>query len=152
MHKVKNSLEVGTALFIILLFLAAMSCPVIAEGTNQTDASQNVKAGKVAAGSAPEIAPGMARKLLERIEILEKEVKTIQMRNRRVEGDKAWEISHTRHALVALITYILATVVLWMISIEKPYLGALIPTLGYVLSTLTLGCAKSYWIANYFVR
>jgi hypothetical protein len=152
MHKAKYSLEVAIALLIIWLFLAAMSCPVIAEGTNQTDASQNVKAGKAAAGSAPEIGTETAGKLLKRVETLEKEVNAIQMRNRKVEGDKAWEISHTRHFIVLLITYILATVVLWMLSIEKPYLGALIPTLGYFLSTLTLEGAKDLWIANYFVR
>ena len=152
MHKAKYSLEVAIALLIIWLFLAAMSCPVIAQGTNQTDASRNGKVGKAMTDSAPEIGTETAGKLLKRVETLEKEVNAIQMRNRKVEGDKAWEISHTRHFIVLLITYILATVVLWMLSIEKPYLGALIPTLGYFLSTLTLEGAKDLWIANYFVR
>ena len=150
MHGGKNSLERWTALFNKMLFLAAMSCPVIAQGTNQTDASRNGKVGKAMTDSAPEIRPESAKKLLEKIETLEREVKTIQMRNRRVEGDKAWEISHIRHILVAVITYILATLVLWLISIEKPYLGALIPTLGFILSTLTLECAKRFWISHFF--
>ncbi len=88
--------------------------------------------------------------LRKRIEALEREIESIERRNRRVEGDKAWETSLARHALVALITYLLATLVLWLISIKEPYLGALIPTLGYVLSTRTMEWGKRYWIDHIF--
>ena len=103
-------------------------------------------------GTSGEINKQTAQVLLERIEALEREIKTIKMRNRRVEGDKAWEISHIRHVLVALITYVLAAAVLWLISFDEPYRGALIPTLGYVLSTLTLESAKRFWIASFLRR
>ena len=86
--------------------------------------------------------------LVERIETLEREIQAIKERNKRVEADKAWEISNTRHALIALITYILATLVLWLLSFDVPFLGALIPTLGYILSTLTIQFGKKHWISR----
>jgi hypothetical protein len=103
-------------------------------------------------GSVVEISQESEKILLQRIEALEREMESIKRRNSRVEGDKAWETSRARHVLVALITYLLATVVLWLISIEEPYFGALIPTIGFMLSTLTLEWCKKYWIAHYFGR
>jgi hypothetical protein len=87
--------------------------------------------------------------LLSRIESLEAKVIAIERRNRRVEADKAWETSYARMLLIAVITYILASLVLWIIQVQNPHLGALIPTLGYALSTLTLSAGKEIWI-KYF--
>lgn len=97
--------------------------------------------------SSVEIRRETANDLVKRIEALEREIHTIKERNKRVEADKAWETSNTRRALIALITYILATLVLWLISIEEPYLGAFIPTLGYILSTLTIQFGKKLWVS-----
>jgi hypothetical protein len=74
----------------------------------------------------------------ERISQLEDAVKRLEERNRRVEGDKAWEVSLTRKLSVALLTYVVAVPVLLSIGSSKPFLDGLIPVIGYLLSTLSL--------------
>jgi len=76
---------------------------------------------------------------------IEEEIQNIQERNRRVEIDKAWETSWTRRVFIATVTYIIAGVWLVMIHDSKPLLKALIPTVGYLLSTLSLPFIKKWW-------
>ena len=73
----------------------------------------------------------------------------IEERNARVELDKAWETSKIRRALIATITYCVATYFLWRIGIEEPFANALVPTGGYILSTLTLPKMKHHWMKKY---
>lgn len=74
------------------------------------------------------------------------EVEEIKERNRRVEMDKAWETSFTRRILIAAVTYIVATIWLSVIGVGNSFLNATVPTLGYVLSTLSLPFIKNWWI------
>lgn len=78
-----------------------------------------------------------------------KSINQIVERNSRVELDKAWETSKTRRACIAVVTYGIACFFMWRIGISEPYLNALIPTGGYVLSTLSLSFVKSWWIEKY---
>ncbi|MDR1026187.1 MAG: hypothetical protein LBL47_02190 [Lactobacillus sp.] len=80
---------------------------------------------------------------------LEKEVKKIIERNKKVEADKAWETSFSRKILVALATYFVMILVMHALDLDKPYIGAIIPTLGFVLSTLSVNFARSIWIKFY---
>lgn len=73
-------------------------------------------------------------------------IKALQARNARVEADKAWETSWTRRLIIAAITYVLASALLVWIRAPQPFLAALVPTGGYLLSTLTLGFAKNWWL------
>ncbi|HEX5797868.1 MAG TPA: hypothetical protein VFX79_00800 [Candidatus Saccharimonadales bacterium] len=77
---------------------------------------------------------------------LEKRITAIEARNKKVELDKAWETSLLRRCLVATLTYIV--VVLFMLSadIEKPFVSALIPTIGFLLSTMTVSFIKNWWL------
>lgn len=77
---------------------------------------------------------------------LEEEVKQIVERNKRVEADKAWETSGFRKILIFLITYIVASVWLYIIENNAPLLNALVPSLGWLLSTLMLPSIKTWWI------
>jgi hypothetical protein len=77
---------------------------------------------------------------------IEKEIAAIKERNKRVELDKAWEGSTLRIFLLSLITYILVVIVLFVIKNSKPFLNALIPTLGYFLSTQSLHFIKKWWM------
>ena len=77
---------------------------------------------------------------------IEKELETIKERNKRVEADKAWERSSFRIGTVCVITYLTASVVLFMIGVKDFYLAALIPTVGFFLSTLSLPVVKRWWI------
>ncbi len=72
----------------------------------------------------------------------------IQERNKRVEIDKAFEKSLTRRAFIAFITYCTASLFLWIIHVEQPYINALVPTGGYLLSTLSLPSLKAWWIKH----
>jgi hypothetical protein len=69
----------------------------------------------------------------------------IEARNRRVEVDKAWELSLTRKVSVLALTYFVMILVFWSLNNEKPALNALVPTLGFYLSTVSLPKVKSWW-------
>lgn len=78
---------------------------------------------------------------------LEKEIILIKNRNKKVEIDKAWEISWTRKFLLIIFTYLAIGFYLNAINIEKPWLNAIVPSIGFLLSTLTLPLFKKVWIA-----
>ena len=77
---------------------------------------------------------------------MRKEIELIKERNKRVELDKAWETSKTRRMLIALMTYFVIVIFLFTIDASQPWLVALVPTIGYVLSTLTLPIFKKFWV------
>ncbi len=77
---------------------------------------------------------------------LEKEIKLIKERNARVEADKAWETSLTRMLLVAVLTYITVLILLLLIGVQKPFLTALVPMIGFVLSLQTIPIVKRWWL------
>ena len=74
------------------------------------------------------------------------EIQAIQERNRRVELDKAWETSWVRRGLIAVITYTVAVFFMYRIGVSEAWLNALVPTGGYLLSTLSLGIVKRWWL------
>jgi hypothetical protein len=82
----------------------------------------------------------------EIIQNLEKEVELLKARNLKVEGDKAWEVSWTRSLAIALSTYIIASFWLVIIHDTLPWLKALVPPTGFVLSTLSLPFIKKWWL------
>lgn len=77
---------------------------------------------------------------------IEKEIELIKDRNARVEKDKAWEISSARRFTIAAGTYIIAACWLLVIRDSYPWLKALVPTGGYLLSTLSLPIIKTWWL------
>lgn len=70
----------------------------------------------------------------------------IEERNKRVELEKAWETSFTPTISILIITYVLATVVMYIIDVPKPYINSIIPTLGYFLSVQSLPMIKKVWM------
>lgn len=77
---------------------------------------------------------------------IEQEITQIKARNQRVEADKAWEISWERKMLVAILTYFVVVLFFWIARLPKPFINALVLTLGFVLSTLTLSFVKRWWL------
>jgi hypothetical protein len=77
---------------------------------------------------------------------LEDRVIVIEARNVRVTYDKAWELSWTRRGLIAGITYVFAFVLLNILGHDGAWKHALVPVMGYLLSTLSLPAAKKIWI------
>jgi purine-cytosine permease-like protein len=76
---------------------------------------------------------------------LEPRLAAIEERNVRVETDKAWETSWTRRVVIAVITYVAVGFMLMLINADNPWLGAIIPVLGFLLSTLSLPLVKNVW-------
>jgi hypothetical protein len=77
---------------------------------------------------------------------LEKRIASIEKRNQNVELDKAWETSWVRRSLLVLFTYISIGAYMWVIDISDPWLNAVIPSIGFLLSTLTLPFFKKLWM------
>ncbi|MBP5534353.1 MAG: hypothetical protein J6Y03_02465 [Alphaproteobacteria bacterium] len=75
----------------------------------------------------------------------EAEIKKIQERNKRVELDKAWETSNARKVSIALLTYFTMVLVMYSLDMDAPFIGAIIPTLGFTLSTFSLDFIKEIW-------
>jgi len=82
------------------------------------------------------------------METTEERLNKIEERNKRVELDKAWETSFVRILSVCIITYLAAFLVLYSIGVSKPYLSAIIPVLGFMLSTQSIPVIKKHWIKN----
>lgn len=78
--------------------------------------------------------------------LIEDRLTAIEQRNRRVEAEKAWETSWVRVLTVTIGTYVAATLLLWMIDVPNPYLGSLVPALGFLVSTRSLPSLKHWWI------
>lgn len=77
---------------------------------------------------------------------IQEAIKQIQERNKRVEADKAWETSGTRKIIIAIMTYLIIVLFLWIIRAPYPWLSALVPAIAFVLSTLTLPLFKKWWL------
>lgn len=80
------------------------------------------------------------------IDSISKRLAKIEARNERVEADKAWEVSWQRRILILTLTYLLVLLYFFIIEVEKPLLNAIVPTLGFFLSTLTLSVVKTIWL------
>lgn len=82
---------------------------------------------------------------------IEKRIAAIELRNRNVETDKAWETSWTRRLSIMALTYAVVVCYLYFVVHIDPWINALVPVIGYFLSTLTIGLIKQAWskqIAN----
>lgn len=81
-----------------------------------------------------------------RLTQLERRIEAIEERNKKVEAAKAWETSWTRKICVALLIYIVVAIFLQVIQVDRAWLSALIPAVGFFLSTFTLPFLKQLWL------
>ncbi len=73
------------------------------------------------------------------------EIALIKQRNAQVELDKKWERSLTRRLLLIAFTYLAIAIYFYFIDIPRPWLNAVVPALGFLLSTLSLPFFKKLW-------
>lgn len=73
-------------------------------------------------------------------------IEAIEKRNKRVEMEKAWETSWMRKIAVAVLTYVTIVIFFVAANLPKPFINSLVPTIGFVLSTLSLDYFKKIWI------
>ena len=83
---------------------------------------------------------------MDKLQKLEEKISKIEARNRKVEADKSWETSYTRRVLLFVFTYISIGLYLNVIQVENPWLNAIVPSIGFLLSTLTLPFFKNLWM------
>jgi deoxyadenosine/deoxycytidine kinase len=79
------------------------------------------------------------------LEELEKRISQIESRNRKVEQDKEWETSYTRRVILIIFTYLSIGIYLQALNIENAWANAIVPSLAFWLSTLTLPYFKRFW-------
>ena len=80
---------------------------------------------------------------------LEKRVEKIEARNKKVELNKAWETSMTRRVCIMVLTYLVVLAYLFLVDkINNIFLSALVPVIGFTLSTLSLGLVRKLWEKN----
>lgn len=83
---------------------------------------------------------------MEELEKIKEDIKEIKERNKRVEKDKAWETSLFRKVLIAILTYVVVVIFFIFVKLSNPFINAIVPTLGFVLSTLSIPFFKKMWI------
>lgn len=89
---------------------------------------------------------------MHKIEELTSEIEAIKKRNERVEADKAWETSIGRKVVIALLTYFVIVLFFFSAALPNPFINAIVPTLGFILSTLSLPIVKSLWLKKIYKK
>lgn len=79
---------------------------------------------------------------------VEEEINALKARNARVDREKAWEVSAIRRICLLTLIFCVAWAFLAFLGIERAAFMALVPTLGYGISTLSLGLIKRWWLGN----
>lgn len=77
---------------------------------------------------------------------LERRIENLELRNRRVEIDKAWETSWTRRLSIMALTYLVVAGYMYFVVHVEPWINALVPVIGFVLSTFTVTLLKKRWL------
>ena len=74
----------------------------------------------------------------------------LETRNKRVEADKAWELSLTRRGIIAAFTYLIVGFYLNLLDVNYAWLHAFVPPMAYILSTLSLPLIKKIWLEKIY--
>ena len=81
---------------------------------------------------------------------LQDEIAAIKQRNARVDANKAWETSRFRLYTIALFTYLMMLLLMVVIGTEQPFISAIVPTAGFLLSNLSVRLIKQYWLERIY--
>ena len=77
---------------------------------------------------------------------LQSEINKLKTRNKRVEVDKAWETSWTRRFIVLILTYVVIVLFFVVADLPNPFVNAIVPSVAFLLSTLSLPIFKRMWV------
>ena len=78
------------------------------------------------------------------------EIHCLKQRNKRVEGDKAWETSWSRKIIIVILTYLVIVIFFYFAGLPKPWLNSIVPAVAFVLSTATLPVFKRWWLKKVY--
>ena len=73
----------------------------------------------------------------------------IELRNKKVETEKAWEVSTERKISITVITYFIIVIIMFLLKFENIFINAIIPTTWYLLSTLWINPMKKVFLKRY---
>jgi len=73
----------------------------------------------------------------------------IQESHRRIEAEKAWEVSWTRRFFTGFLAYIVAVLFFSLIGVPRPIWSALALFVGFVVSSLILSFIKRGFIKRW---
>lgn len=77
---------------------------------------------------------------------LTERIAALEARNERVDNDKAWETSWMRRVAIMVLTYLTVVAYFDFVLRVEPWLNALVPVIGFALSTLTIAALKNLWL------
>mmetsp|Transcript_3931 Transcript_3931/g.6164 ORF Transcript_3931/g.6164 Transcript_3931/m.6164 type:complete len:176 (+) Transcript_3931:126-653(+) len=83
------------------------------------------------------------------VERLKKEIRQLRRRNYDKDKGKEFEGSYTRVGFIMVITYITLSGYMYLIGVQDPLLNAIVPTVGFNLSTWSLPWVKKVWTGLY---
>lgn len=83
---------------------------------------------------------------MKEIENILEEIEKIKKRNKKVEIDKAWETSLYRKIIISILTYFVIVLFFYFSDLPKPFINAIVPTIWFLLSTLSIQYFKKIWI------
>ncbi len=86
------------------------------------------------------------------IEDLQLEIENIKARNNRVEADKDWETSWTRKIIIAVLTYFVMVMFFYFAGLPNPLINSIVPSIAFVLSTLTISVFKKIWLRKFYKK
>lgn len=75
-------------------------------------------------------------------------IDAIDARNKNVEVNKAWQASRVRIISITILTYVIVSLTMEFLHFDQPFTAAVIPTIGYFLSTLLLGVIRRQFTAK----
>ncbi len=81
------------------------------------------------------------------MQTIEERIQALEERNKNGETDKAWETSWTRRVILLVCTYITIGLYLSVIQVGKPWINAIVPAIGFMISTLSMPLFKKMWLA-----
>lgn len=76
---------------------------------------------------------------------LQQAVAELKQRNERKDFEKRWEVGPARTLLIIALTYGCLFCYMWLVNMEAALLSAVVPTVGYALSTLAFPGARDRW-------
>ncbi len=86
------------------------------------------------------------------LEQLTQEIEQLKDRNKRVDANKAWEVSKMRKLLILALTYTIVVLFFFVANLPDPFINAIVPAIGFFLSTLSVAAIKSWWIENIYKK
>ncbi|CAM9374049.1 unnamed protein product, partial [Ectocarpus fasciculatus] len=80
------------------------------------------------------------------VEHLKNQIRILRERNFIKDKGKKFEGSYTRISFIMIITYATISTYMYLIGVKDPLLNAIVPTVGFNLSTWSLPSVKKVWM------